>query len=145
MESLSFGVRLKIDTEEAEFITLAKTAYEAATAIFPLPAVSRVKLNITETEQDLLDKGLLRWKLITTKEFISDSDVDVGRVLTCTEGGKEVLQRDILRLVLVLADLQIHTYSVAFPKLVAQLSKKELPTLLTHGDAKVRSIALSNI
>lgn len=143
MAFLNFGVRLKISTEEAEFITLAKVDYSAAAAVLPLPG--RGKLNITGTERALLNKGLLKWRLVLTKEFLVDSDVGVGRVLICTAEGKDALRRDTLKLLLVLADLQVHTYNAAFSKLVAQLSKEELPILLTHNDAKVRSMALSNI
>lgn len=146
MGLLSFGVWLKVDTAEdqteLEFMVLAWASYNNKAHFFP--DGEQIQILPTETEQDLLDRGLLTWKLVKVgpnKNF----DIFTGRVLTCTAEGKEVLQRDVLKLVLTLAGLEIHLHNPEFQKLVDQLSKEELPVLLAHPDDAVRSAALTRI
>lgn len=127
---------------EFEFTTLVAATYSNKAVSFP--DGERYRPLLTEVEHDLLNRDLLEWKAFRAK-LNKNLRVLTGEVLTSTEKGKSILKKDLLKLILRLADMDIHTYSSAFLGLVSELSKEQLPILLTHNKSAVRSAALAKI
>lgn len=99
---------------------------------------------VTGSEQKLLDLKLLRWKSIRTKPNKNGYSY-TGKVLKCSKRGRKVLHKDLLRLILVLARMEVHTYNDEFFKLVARLPREQLPALLVHEKPEIRLVAMARM
>jgi len=100
-------------------------------------------------EQRLLDMELVKWKgviIAPIKDGSPEGFREHTLVLECTRRGEEALHKNLLRLVLVLAELEVpEYYSPGFFNLVKQLSEEELPALLTHEKDLVRQVAAARM
>lgn len=124
---------------EYKFGELARIRYGNTAAFFP-EVNPGTEMGFTVTQEELIEEKLARLKWVQSKPN-KNRNVYFGSILVCTKQGESILQKDLLKLVLLLAQQEVYTYSDEFYNLVKRLSKEELPALLTHTKSPVRQAA----